>query len=105
MSTSLPRLTRDLGKAADYFRSWGDTTDLFHDESGAEFADIVNRLAGKLQDGSINDDELKQLWLIFAPTCAWDDFRGEPDLGQGIFDMLQETYGHRIDRVLNQKTG
>ena len=105
MSTSLPRLIEDLGKAAGYFRSLGDTTDLFHDESGAEFADLVSRLASKLQDGSISDDELKRLWLIFAPTCAWDDFRGDVDLGQRIFDSLQEIYGHRIDRVLNQKAG
>ena len=35
------------------------------------------------------DTQLPQLWVIFAPTCVWDDARGSAQLGNELFACLE----------------
>lgn len=47
----------------------------------------------KLENGDLT--VIDELWLWFAPTCAWDDFVGDVSLGSTIFDKL--------DKINNEK--
>ena len=54
--------------------------------SAEEFhKDLVDRIE-KLENGdyTVVDD----LWIWFAPTCQWDDFVGDVELAEIIFQKL-----------------
>jgi len=93
-------LIANLEKASDFFKSLGDITDLYYDETAHEFGCIIEAMKLKIEIGSITDDELKKLWLIFAPTCAWDDFGGNVELGNQIFKDIEAGYSNRIKREM-----
>ena len=40
----------------------------------------------KLEKG--DDSVLEDLWIWFAPTCQWDDFVGDVDLGERIYQKI-----------------
>jgi putative addiction module component (TIGR02574 family) len=42
-----------------------------------------------LQIDAEQDIQLPLLWVIFAPTCFWDDARGSPELGNYVFECLE----------------
>ncbi len=105
MKMNKQRLISNLKKASDYFKSLGEVTDLYYDETARDFGQIVENLKTKIEDETITDDELKRLWLIFAPTCAWDDFRGNVDLGNEIFETLNTSFHNRITRIINNSKG
>jgi hypothetical protein len=83
----------------------GEATDLYYDETGYEFGRLVEELKAKIQNDTITDEELRKLWLIFAPTCAWDDFRGDVDFGNEVFETLQVTFKERIKKIMNSGKG
>jgi hypothetical protein len=35
-----------------------------------------------------DDSNLRKLWLVFAPTCDWDDARGSQPVANKVFAML-----------------
>mgnify|MGYP001795342216 CR=1 FL=1 len=54
--------------------------------SAEEFhRDLVDRI-GKLENG--DETVIEDLWIWFAPTGAWDDFVGDINLGERIFQQL-----------------
>ena len=54
--------------------------------SAEEFhKDLVDRIS-KLENG--DQSVIEDLWVWFAPTCQWDDFVGDIDLGERIFQQL-----------------
>ena len=54
--------------------------------SAEEFhKDLVDRIS-KLESGE--ESVIEDLWIWFAPTCQWDDFVGNIDLGERIFQRL-----------------
>jgi len=56
--------------------------------SAEEFhKDLVDRI-NKLENGDIS--VIEDLWIWFAPTCQWDDFVGNVDLGERIFQQLNK---------------
>ena len=56
--------------------------------SAEEFhKDLVYRI-NKLEGG--DNTVIEDLWIWFAPTCQWDDFVGNVDLGEKIFRQLDK---------------
>lgn len=56
--------------------------------SAEEFhTDLVDRIK-KLESG--DESVIEELWIWFAPTCQWDDFVGNIDLGERIFQRLNK---------------
>ncbi|WP_111669895.1 hypothetical protein [Algoriphagus litoralis] len=54
--------------------------------SAKEFhKDLVDEIT-KFEKG--DSDTIDNLWRWFAPTCQWDDYVGEIDLGEKIFQKL-----------------
>ena len=55
-----------------------------------EFSTALNQAIKSFEDG--DDSCVKDLWLWFAPTTAWDDFVGQEgiDLGNSIFEKLKK---------------
>lgn len=49
--------------------------------------DFVDRIE-KFQKG--DESVIDELWLWFAPTCQWDDFVGDVELGNRIFKRLNK---------------
>ena len=88
-----PILIRNLQKASKYFVSLGKT--------GYELGRLIESLSIKIINDSIIDNELKKLWEIFAPTCDWDDFRGDVDLGDDIFGDISTIFKDRIGKNTN----
>jgi len=56
--------------------------------SAEEFhKDLVDRIS-KLENG--DEAVIEELWTWFAPTCEWDDFVGDVNLGERIFQQLNK---------------
>jgi len=56
--------------------------------SAEEFhKDILDRIK-KLESG--DESVIEDLWIWFAPTCQWDDFVGNIELGERIFKKLDK---------------
>jgi hypothetical protein len=54
--------------------------------SAEEFhIDLVDRIK-KLELGDLS--VIEDLWIWFAPTCQWDDFVGDINLGERVFQKL-----------------
>ncbi len=55
-----------------------------------EFSTALNHAIISFEDG--DDSCVKDLWLWFAPTSAWDDFVGQGgiELGNSIFEKLKK---------------
>lgn len=81
------RLIRLLGKAAGELQSRSDKpyyAGTF--ETCGELGDFVKHSADRLATGEL--EPLEKLWIIFAPTCDWDDAGGSSDLGNEIFSLI-----------------
>ena len=35
-----------------------------------------------------NDSSLRKLWMVFAPTCDWDDLGGSQAIANQVFEIL-----------------
>ena len=53
-------------------------------------ADVVAAAVREIQTGALSKQTLQKLWLIFAPTCDWDDLVGDVSLGHEVFEILSE---------------
>ena len=51
------------------------------------YIDLSDRIA-KLENG--DESVIDDLWIWFAPTCQWDDFVGDVELGERIFQKLSQ---------------
>jgi hypothetical protein len=72
----------------------GDTSDKF--ASSEQFRLSLEDLTDDIEGG--NQLDLTQLWELFAPVSAWDDFMGNngQDLGDRIFQRLDHWMKHNL---------
>ena len=54
--------------------------------SAEEFLKDLTKNIAELESGNTN--VINDLWIWFAPTCQWDDFVGNVELGEKIFKQL-----------------
>ena len=82
-----------LVNASDCFYALGHVdiwdSDYYADELGA----FCRKVSKELIAGDISDKDKRKLWLIFAPTCEWDDSVGDVHLGNAIFEFVNSLYG------------
>ena len=70
--------------------------------SGEELAQTVRDCMDCIRGGTLEQNRKKQLWLIFAPTCDWDDVVGDAELGNQIFSIIDYLYRTDVIGVANQ---
>ena len=63
--------------------------------SAEEFHLKLKISIAKLESG--DESVIEEMWLWFAPTCAWDDFVGDIELGELIWKKL--------DKIKKKKAG
>jgi len=65
-------------------------------DSGPDIAQFIKPRIDEIEAGTISNDNKKELWIIFAPTCSWDDSVGDVNLGNAIFGLLEELYRDEV---------
>ena len=65
-------------------------------ESGPELGSFVLGCAAAVERGDIQPAQRRELWMVFAPTCDWDDVVGNLELGNAVFELLDQLYGSEI---------
>lgn len=84
-------LITDLKKAVEILSEYSGGYSGEH-MSAEEFnKDLIDRIK-KLENG--DETVIDDLWIWFAPTCQWDNFVGDINLGERIFQ--------RLDKVKNK---
>ena len=78
-------LIKDLKKAAEILSEYSGGYSGEHLSAEEFHQDLVDRIT-KLENG--DDSVLEDLWIWFAPTCQWDDFVGDVDLGERIYQKI-----------------
>jgi len=89
------KLIIDLGKAKELLLEYdGGYSGDFH--SAEEFRNALSEKTEMLENG--NFDALKDLWVWFAPTSAWDDFVGTAglQLGNEIFERTNSMKNQQL---------
>lgn len=82
-------LIESLKQASEALKKLGEHRDqLSHYNSAEALAQFIESRSIELADGTISDENLEELWLIFAPTSEWDDYVGDVNLGELIFQEL-----------------
>jgi hypothetical protein len=66
--------------------------------SGTALAGFTLYRRSQIARGTIESDQARELWGIFAPTSDWDDVVGDARLGDAIFTLLDKLYGPRIEK-------
>lgn len=65
---------------------------------------FIEKASSKLATG--DEEDIKELWGIFAPTSDWDDSGGSVTLANKIFELLNKLYRDKIlKKVSDLKTG
>ena len=54
--------------------------------SAEDFHKDLKERIERLEQG--DESVIEDLWIWFAPTCRWDDFVGQIELGERIFQKL-----------------
>jgi hypothetical protein len=68
-------------------------------KSGADIAKFVLECRQAVERGIMTASQQHDLWVLFAPTCDWDDVVGEVALANEIFCILDRLYGKDSPRV------
>ncbi len=85
--TEMSSLITDLKKAEKILSEYSVGYSGKHSSAEEFHTDLVDRIK-KLENG--DESVIEELWVWFAPTCQWDDFVGEIDLGERIFQQLNK---------------
>jgi hypothetical protein len=80
-------LIADLKKAEKILSEYSDGYSGQHLSAEEFHKDIVDRIK-RLESG--DESVIEDLWIWFAPTCQWDDFVGNIELGERIFQKLDK---------------
>ncbi len=80
-------LITDLKKAERILSEYSGGYSGEHLSTEEFYTDLVDRIK-KLVNG--DESVIEDLWIWFAPTCQWDDFFGDIDLGETIFQQLDK---------------
>lgn len=83
----MEKLLFDLNEAAQILSQYrGGYSGVYL--SAEEFhTSLVERIK-KLENG--DRSVMDSLWVDFAPTCAWDDFVGNVEMGNRVFERLDK---------------
>jgi hypothetical protein len=79
-----------LKRAEEKLRAIGSRPIPSSYDSAPAIADVLAAARVKIAAGDVDVATQKELWGIFAPTCDWDDVIGDVDLGNAIFEILDE---------------
>ena len=85
--TKMSLLITDLKKAEKILSEYSGGYSGEHLSAEDFHSDLVDRIK-KLENG--DESVIEDLWVWFAPTCQWDDFVGNIDLGGRIFQRLNK---------------
>lgn len=80
-------LIRDLKKAEKKLSEYSGGYSGEHLSAEEFHKDLVDKIK-ELESG--NKKVIDDLWIWFAPTCQWDDFVGDIELGETIFQKLDK---------------
>ena len=84
------KLISNLRIAIQKLKLLGKHQDLLsHYESAEDLAAFIEKQISLLTTGTISTPDLEELNLIFAPSSDWDDYVGDVDLGEDIFQDLK----------------
>ena len=86
-------LLEALRDAAKHLRERGDFDFLNNQpdiSTTNQLAELIDHSADRLASG--DDSDGKRLWIIFAPTCVWDDAGGDSRLGQNVFELVDSLF-------------
>lgn len=78
-------LIKDLKKAAETLSEYSGGYSGEHLSAEEFYRDLVDRI-NKFENG--DDSVIEDLWIWFAPTCQWDDFVGNVELGERIYQKI-----------------
>ena len=95
---SLERLIPLLEKASDFFESRGHTDIWDSQHYSDELGLFCRQMSIRLAQGDIPNEDKRKLWLIFAPTCEWDDAGGDAHLGSQIFEIIHADWGDIVTK-------
>lgn len=88
------KLVENLKNALEVLKKMDHTTGtISRYESAEELAVFIESQIVSLADGTMTDKNLKELWVIFAPTSDWDDYTKNIELGDSIFQELNSFRG------------
>lgn len=86
-------LPEALRRAAAHLRERGNFNFLNNEPdifTTDELATLIEQAAERLVAG--DDSDGKRLWIIFAPTCVWDDAGGDSRVGQDTFELIDRFF-------------
>lgn len=86
-------LIADLKKAENILSEYSGGYSGEHLSAEEFHTDLVDRIK-KLENG--DESVIEDLWIWFAPTCQWDDFVGDIDLGEKIFLRLNKIKSQQV---------
>lgn len=85
----MKKLTENLQIAAATLKAIGKHQDMMsHYDSAEDLGAFVEACIPKLVDKTISAEDMKELTLVFAPTCEWDNYVDGAELGEEIFQEL-----------------
>lgn len=85
--TKMECLIEDLKKAEKILSEYSGGYSGEHLSAEEFHKDLLDRIK-KLEYG--DNSVIEDLWVWFAPTCQWDDFVGNIELGERIFQKLDK---------------
>jgi len=85
--TKMEALIADLKEAEKILSEYSGGYSGEHLSAEEFHKDILDRIK-KLESG--DESVIEDLWIWFAPTCQWDDFVGNIELGERIFKKLDK---------------
>ena len=80
-------LINDLKKAEKILSEYSGGYSGEHLSAEEFHKDLLDRIK-ELEKG--DENVIEDLWIWFAPTCQWDDFVGDIELGEKIFQQLDK---------------
>ena len=94
----LEKLNEAVNAASKYTGGWSDNFYLAED-----FYEALKEATEKLKKGDTS--KLGDLFLWFFPTYDWDDFVGDVELGNEIFELyqLRNKFVPQRDKTDNEK--
>ena len=85
-----------LRSACEEMLRYGDATYLGEFSDCRSLGQYLRTAADEIRAG--NDEKLQGLWVIFAPTCDWDDAGGSLETGNAAFAILDRMHNrHGLD--------
>lgn len=90
-----------LKEAANEMKVLGESsTPWSHYDTCQDLGIFIEKAAEKLDTD--NEEDVVELWHIFAPTSDWDDSGGSLRVADRIFELIDKLYGAHIRSKLKK---